>query len=140
MNRYLLVGAFCLAASSLAAQDASGYFEPSGKPCYGISHGQSVRTVAIKSDLYVKGMITPDSAKAIALCNVPGQISSGEMESDGTRTLYEISVLPTNKKTYTKILVDAKTGEVLSTKQFGGARGYAGFLRESAKRRENKTP
>src|ERR1051325_426712 len=140
MRKTLIVGALCVAASSLAAQDSSEYYEPSGKPCYGISHGQSVRTVAIKSDLYVRGMISPDSAKAIAVCNVPGQVSSGEMESDGNRTLYEISLLPTNRKTYTKVLIDAQTGEVLSTKQICGVSGYAGCLRESAKRRENKAP
>jgi hypothetical protein len=153
MKKSAFIATLCVAAGSLGAQnpspttsitvngevgDTTVYFEPTGRPCFGLSHGRSIRAVAIKSDLYVRGMVTPDSAKAIAICNVPGQISSGNMESDDTRTVYEISVLPTNKKTYSKVIVDANTGAVLSTKQFGGARGYAGFLRESAKRRQNK--
>jgi hypothetical protein len=148
-----IIAALCVAAGSVGAQnpspttsvvvngevgDTTVYFEPTGRPCYGLSHGRTVRSIAIKSDLYVRGMIKPDSAKAIALCNVPGQISSGDMESDNNRTIYEISILPTDKKTYTHVIVDANTGALLSIKQFGGARGYAGFLRESAKRRQNK--
>ena len=157
MNRAAIIATLCVAAGSLRAQNPSApdsvvvngdvelgdttvYFEPTGRPCYGLSHGRSVRTVAIKSEFFVRGMITPDSAKAIALCSVPGQISSGNMESDDTRTVYEISMLPTDKKTYTKVIIDANTGALLSTKQFGGARGYAGFLRESAKRRQNRRP
>jgi len=158
MKRTMMLVGLVAAATTLAAQEppknthgktvsavAKGdvgkhyvYFTPTGKACTGISHGDEVRKVAIKADLWQSGMISGDSAKAIALCHVPGQISSGEMESNGKRTVYEIAVLPTNKKTYSKIIVDASTGEVLSTKQFGGARGYAGFLRESAKRKQNK--
>src|SRR5207244_2148241 len=40
--------------------------------------------------------------------------------------------------TRAKVLIDAQTGAVLSTKQFGGARGLTGFLRESAERKRNK--
>ena len=97
-----------------------------------------VAKVAIKSDLYRQGMITPDQAKALALCAVPGQIGSGEMETADGRTVYDISLIPNDKKTYTKIQIDAYTGEVVNAKQFGGLRGLAGFLRESAERKENK--
>lgn len=97
-----------------------------------------VAKVAIKSDLYRQGMITPDQAKALALCAVPGQIGSGEMETADGRTIYDISLIPNDKKTYTKIQIDAYTGEVVNAKQFGGLRGLAGFLRESAERKENK--
>ena len=114
------------------------YYVPTSTTCTNTVQMNAVQTVKIESDLYTTGMISPDSAKAIALCYVPGQIASGDMESNGTRTIYEVRVLPTNKKTYSKVLIDANTGQVLSTKQFGGVRGYAGFLRESAKRKKNK--
>jgi uncharacterized membrane protein YkoI len=83
-------------------------------------------------------MISPDSAKMIALCAVPGQIGSGEMEVTNGRTEYEIAIIPNHKRTYTKVIIDAQTGAVLSTKQFGGLRGTAGWLRESFEHKENK--
>lgn len=97
-----------------------------------------VRKVAIKTEYYREGMITPDEAKAIALCAVPGQIGSGEMEQDGNGTHYAIDILPDRKQTHTKVLVDANTGAVISSKQFGGLRGAAGYVRESAERQKNK--
>jgi len=97
-----------------------------------------VHKVAIKSDLYQPGMVSPDSAKFLALCVIPGQISSGEMHTADNRTMYEISVLPEKKQTNAKVIIDAKTGEVLSSKTYGGLRGLAGYLRESMERKENK--
>lgn len=117
-----------------------GYrLRPGAAPFYcDPADADEVAKVAIKSDLYRAGMITPDQAKALALCAVPGQIGSGEMEVAGGRTIYDISLIPNDKKTYTKIQIDAMTGEVVNAKQFGGLRGLAGFLRESAERKENK--
>jgi uncharacterized membrane protein YkoI len=107
-----------------------------------LSHAESdvaeVAKVQIKSDLYVSGMITPEQAKALALCAVPGQISSGEMENNNGRVVYQITLLPTDKKTHSKVEIDATTGEVINAKQFGGLRGLAGYLRESAERKQNK--
>jgi len=101
---------------------------------------EDVQNVQIKTELYQPGMITPEQAKALALCAVPGQIGSGEMETSGGRPIYDISLIPTDKKTYTKIQIDAYTGEVVNSKQFGGLRGLAGFLRESYEHKENKQP
>jgi uncharacterized membrane protein YkoI len=99
---------------------------------------EEVRRVSIESDLYNSAtMISPDSAKMIALCAVPGQIGSGEMELTDGRTEYEISIIPAGKRTYTKVIVDAQTGAVLSTKQFGGIRGATGWLRESWEHKRN---
>jgi uncharacterized membrane protein YkoI len=102
----------------------------------------AVRSVAIKSDLYSAGagMISPDSAKAIAVCAVPGQVTSGEMEQTDGRTTYAVTVIPNQKKTHSKVVIDAQTGAVLSSKQFGGLRGVAGWVRESMEHKENKKP
>ena len=97
-----------------------------------------VGKVAIGQDLYREGMISPEQAKALALCAVPGQISSGEMSTANGRTHYDITLIPNDKKTHTKVQIDAQTGEVINAKQFGGLRGLAGFLRESAERSRNK--
>jgi Peptidase propeptide and YPEB domain len=95
--------------------------------------------VAIKTDLYNSAtMISPDSAKAIALCAVPGQIGSGEMNVANGITHYAIDIIPNRKKTHTKVLIDAQTGAVLSSKQFGGVRGVTGWVRESAEHKTNK--
>jgi hypothetical protein len=99
----------------------------------------AARTVSIKSDLYQSGsMISPDSAKFIALCAVPGQIGSGEMNVANGVTEYAIDIIPNHKKTHTKVIVDAQTGAVLSSKQFGGLRGLTGWVRESAEHKTNK--
>ena len=145
MRNGMLYGAvtvLALAAAPAAAQTDTSitYYEPSGTTtCLGVAQTGEARKVAIKAELYAPGMISADSAKAVALCAIPGQIGSGEMESNGSRTVYEISVLPKDKKTYSKVIVDAYTGQVLSTKQFGGLRGYLGFIRESAERKKNKS-
>ena len=60
-----------------------GYkLRPGGAPIYCNENDvEEVRKVTIKSEMYREGMITPDQAKALALCAVPGQIGSGEMDS-----------------------------------------------------------
>jgi len=114
---------------------------PAGAPIYcAPNDAAEVARVSIKSDLYTSGMISPEQAKALALCAVPGQIASGEMQVNNGRTVYEIALLPTDKKTYSKVEIDASTGEIINAKQFGGLRGLAGFLRESTERKNNKAP
>ena len=120
-----------------------GYtLRPNSAPVYcQASDANEVARVQIKSELYnASTMISPEQAKALALCAVPGQLSSGEMEVNNGRTVYQITLLPTDKKTHSKVEIDATTGEVINAKQFGGLRGLAGFLRESAERKNNKAP
>jgi hypothetical protein len=99
----------------------------------------AAKAVSIQSDLYKPdaGMISPDSAKLVALCAVPGQIGSGKMEMADGRTTYKIDIIPNEKKTHTDVVVDANTGAVLSSKQFGGLRGLAGWVRESGEHKLN---
>jgi len=117
-----------------------GYrLRPGGQPVYcAAGDAEEVAKVAIKADRYNTSMISPEQAKAIALCAVPGQLSSGEMELNDGRTVYEVTILPTGKQTHSKVEIDAMTGEVVNAKQFGGLRGLAGYLRESAERKNNK--
>lgn len=117
-----------------------GYtLRPGSAPLYcGPTDEEEANKVAIGTDLYRPGMITDLQAKAIALCAVPGQISSGEMETRDGRTVYQITLLPNEKQTHSKVEIDAYTGEVVNAKQFGGLRGLAGYLRESAERSRNK--
>jgi uncharacterized membrane protein YkoI len=119
------------------ARLARDWYRPSGTVCSSVDMNE-VRRVSIESDLYNPStMISPDSAKAIALCAVPGQIGSGEMELTDGRPEYEVSIIPAGKQTYTKVIIDAQTGAVLSTKQFGGVRGFTGWLRESWEHKRN---
>lgn len=118
-----------------------GYrLRPSTSPLYcNDADVEEVAKVTIDTELYRSTeMISPDQAKALALCAVPGQISSGEMEMRGDRTVYQITLLPRDKQTHSKVEIDAHTGEVINATQFGGLRGLAGFLRESAERKQNK--
>jgi uncharacterized membrane protein YkoI len=125
-------------SADIAAARASGnWYRPSSTACSNMDLGEAAN-VQMKTDLYDSAtMIAPDSAKKIALCAIPGQIGSGEMNQSGNRAEYEIAIIPNGKKTYSKVIVDAQTGAVLSTKQFGGARGLAGWVRESFEHKQN---
>jgi peptidase YpeB-like protein len=94
--------------------------------------------IKIKAGTEGRARISPARAKAIAVTRVPGQIAGGELTDEDGRLVYEIKVLPEKKKTYSKVIIDARTGAVLSVKQFGGVRGAVGYVRESANRKRNK--
>jgi uncharacterized membrane protein YkoI len=115
------------------------WYVPTGTTCSTVD-ASAAKAVTIKSDLYTpeSGLITPDSAKIVALCAVPGQIGSGRMEVADGRTTYKIDIIPNQKKTHTDVVVDATTGAVMSSKQFGGLRGLAGWVRVSAEHKMNK--
>jgi hypothetical protein len=127
-------------AMNMAPVDsANNWYLPATGTCSSVDVN-AARAVTIKSDMYNSGtMISPDSAKVIALCAVPGQIGSGEMNMTDGRTEYAIDIIPNKKKTHTKVIVDAQTGAVLSSKQFGGLRGLTGWVRESAEHKSNTT-
>jgi uncharacterized membrane protein YkoI len=114
------------------------WYKPTGTTCSTVDVS-AAHKISIKSDLYsATTMISPDSAKILALCAVPGQIGSGEMNTANDRTEYAIDIIPNQKKTHTKVIIDAQTGAVLSSKQFGGLRGLAGWVRESALHKHNE--
>ncbi len=135
---------FALAATALFASAAHAqtkaeeeWYKATGKTC-ATTDISAAKSVNISPKLYdSRPMINADSAKLIALCVVPGQISSGDMNVVNSRTQYNIDIIPNGKKTHTKVVVDAVTGAVLSTKQFGGARGLAGWVRESLEHKKN---
>jgi uncharacterized membrane protein YkoI len=131
-----LVLASALTALGAAAADAQKVAVSSGTVAK-VAVDEPAR-IEIKPGLEGKAHISPDRAKAIALARVPGQIAGGELNEDGGRLHYEIKVLPEKKKTYTKVNIDAHTGAIISVKQFGGVRGAAGYVRESASRKRNK--
>lgn len=94
--------------------------------------------IEIKAGTEGRARIGPNRAKAIALSRVPGQIAGGELTDEDGRLVYQIKVLPEKKKTYSKVIIDARSGRVLSVKQYGGVRGAVGYVRESASRKKNK--
>lgn len=127
-------------SADIAAARAGGYWYRAPSRCSTMDLGEAAK-VQMNTSMYDSAtMISPDMAKRVALCAVPGQIGSGEMNMSGNRAEYEIAIIPNGKKTYSKVIVDAQTGAVLSTKQFGGARGLAGWMRESLEHKQNKTP
>jgi uncharacterized membrane protein YkoI len=137
MKKVLFAAAIvAIAAAGAQAQATDEWYRATHCPSYDTA---AVRSVQIKSNLYNAGagMISPDSAKAIAVCAVPGQVTSGEMETDNGITHYAITVIPNKKKTHSKVIINAQTGAVMSSKQFGGLRGVAGWVRESAEHKAN---
>jgi len=134
----LVALATVVVAGNARAQEHEEWYRATGKTCSSID-ASSAANVTIKTEGYnAATMISPDSAKIIALCAVPGQIGSGELETKGATTHYAIDIIPDKKKTHTKVLVDAYTGAVLSSKQFGGLRGLTGWVRESGEHKKNK--
>ena len=132
--------ALFVGAGTVRAQTVEEWYLASATTCSSVDVSAS-QNVKIKADNYnASTMISPDSAKMIALCAVPGQIGSGEMETKNGRAVYEIDIIPNKKKTHAKVTVDAQTGAVLSSKQFGGLRGMTGWVRESMEHKENKKP
>jgi hypothetical protein len=116
------------------------WYTPTGTTCSTVDPA-AAGAVQIKSDMYdANTMISPDSAKIVALCAVPGQIGSGEMNMTDGRANYAVDIIPNGKKTHTKVIVDAQTGAVLSSKQFGGVRGLTGWVRESWEHKKNTPP
>lgn len=134
MKQVLIAAALVVVAAVNA--HAQEWYRAKHCPSYDTA---AVHRVAIKSNLYnaSAGMISPDSAKALAVCAVPGQVTSGEMETENGMTHYAITVIPNKKKTNAKVIIDAQTGAVMSSKQFGGLRGVAGWVRESAEHKAN---
>lgn len=126
--------------SAQAQKTADEWYKAMGKTC-STTDVTAAKSVAIKTDKYnAATMISADSAKLIALCAVPGQIASGEMNEAHGRVNYAIDIIPDKKKTHTKVIVDAQTGAVLSSKQFGGLRGLSGWVRESMDHKKNAKP
>jgi hypothetical protein len=124
-------------SADIAAARAGSYWFRAPSSCASMDLGEAAN-VQMKTDLYDPAtMISPDQAKRVALCAIPGQIGSGEMNRSANGAEYEIAIIPNGKKTYSKVIVDAQTGAVLSTKQFGGARGLAGWVRESLEHKQN---
>jgi uncharacterized membrane protein YkoI len=129
-----------LSVTTLNAQEPEEWYLATGTTCSSVDVS-AAKSVEIKTDKYdAATMISPDSAKMIALCAVPGQIGSGEMNVKNGRAEYAIDIIPNKKKTHTKVVVDAETGAVLSSKQFGGLRGITGWVRESAEHKKNAKP
>jgi uncharacterized membrane protein YkoI len=139
------MSSLAVAATALPAQQSAR--KPDPQPKHGADSVQRARRLAEAAKIDVKDKhnllsqtrITPTRAKEIALIRVPGQISSAELSKNGTRIVYDIKLLPTDKKTYSGVTIDAVTGEVIGVKQFGGVRGAAGYARESADRKKNKS-
>jgi uncharacterized membrane protein YkoI len=136
----LVTFALAAAATTASAQNTDEWYRANATTCSSVN-ASAAANVQIKAEKYnASTMISPDSAKVIALCAVPGQIGSGEMEMSNGRAVYEIDIIPNQKKTHAKVMVDAETGAVLSSKQFGGLRGVTGWVRESFEHKENKKP
>ena len=137
MRFVLTIAASLLCTSKAHAQHSAEWYLAKASTCSSVD-AAAAKKVQIKADKYDSAtMISPDSAKILALCAVPGQIGSGEMNVADGRTEYAIDIIPNKKKTHTKVIVDARTGAVLSSKQFGGLRGVAGWVRESAEHKKN---
>jgi hypothetical protein len=135
MNRIrtlVVAGAFSAVGSAFA-----GAQQVSSKTVAKVAVDEPAR-IEIKAGTEGRARITPNRAKAIALARVRGQIAGGELTDEDGRLVYNIKVLPEKKRTYSRVIIDARTGRVISVKQYGGIRGAVGYVRESGSRKRNK--
>ena len=140
MRKQLVTVVALVVLGAGAAQAQSEWYRWKGGAC-STTDVDAVRAASINTKLYDRSfMISPDSAKVIALCAVPGQIGSGDMKVSDGRTTYVIDIIPDKKQTHTQVVVDARTGYVLSSKQYGGLAGKVGWLRESLDHKKNTKP
>src|ERR1051326_1445203 len=85
-------------AHQARAQEPEEWYRPTGTTC-STTDVSAAKAVKVKADLYnASTMISPDSAKLIALCAVPGQIGSAEMKTANGRTEYAVDIIPNKKK------------------------------------------
>jgi hypothetical protein len=135
MNRIrtlVIAGAFSVVGSAL-----SGAQQVSTGAVAKVAVDEPAR-IEIKAGTEGRARISPNRAKAIALARVRGQVAGGELTDEDGRLVYNIKVLPEKKKTFSRVIIDARTGRVLSVKQYGGVRGAVGYVRESGSRKRNK--
>ena len=65
--------------------------------------------------LLAQATITPDSARTVALRRVPGgQITKAEIEREANKLVYSFEIQVTGKSGIEEVLVDARTGAVVS--------------------------
>lgn len=94
--------------------------------------------IKIKHDLDAQAAISADSAQAIALAQVKGRVSSGELENENGRLVYNLRVLhDEGRNRISLVTIDANTGAIVGNKQLGGLRARA---RHESERKKLKDP
>ena len=101
---------------------------PSQKTPMNINHiititaaaGFCLSTVSAKDDqhaLKAKAKISQETATATALAAVPnGKIKSSEIENEDNKLVWSFDIATSKSKNITEIMVDAKTGRIVSNK------------------------
>lgn len=68
-----------------------------------------------KPGLLAQATITPDASRKTALARVPrGQIATEEIEMEGGRLVFSFDIKVPGRSGVEEVLVDAKTGKVIS--------------------------
>jgi len=82
--------------------------------------GFCLSTVSAKDDqnaLKAKAKISQETATATALAAVPnGKIKSSEIENEDNKLVWSFDIATSKSKNITEIMVDAKTGRIVSNK------------------------
>jgi uncharacterized membrane protein YkoI len=79
----------------------------------------------VAENVAMTSRISGDSALALAVARVVegAKVNSAKMTLKHGNLVYDISVVPSGKKTLRKIYVDALTGNITEDKQLGGLNG-----------------
>jgi uncharacterized membrane protein YkoI len=91
-----LVAAIAVAAGSLAAQEAPGMKRN------------------VPDSLVAKAKVREDSAQAIALKRVPGEVESVVLGKMRTRLVYTFEIKRSGRQDLTKVEVNAATGHIIA--------------------------
>ena len=87
----------------------------------------------VSASLASSAKVTVDSAKAIARASGNwGEVSSAELKLKKKRLVYQVKLLNKSKRA-SEVFVDAMTGEVVSSKEFGGLKSTVIHHKENKK-------
>lgn len=110
-----MVGATLAVVAPAGAQAASSHPAMAKKAAH--TQQGTVKVKEASSGLAAQATLSADSAQKIALAQVPhGWVREAELEQDSGTLVYSYDIKARGKSGVEEVLVDAKTGAVVSTK------------------------
>ena len=111
-----MVGATLAVVAPAGAQAASSHPAMAKKAAH--TQQGTVKVKEASSGLAAQATLSADSAQKIALAQVPhGWVREAELEQDSGTLVYSYDIKARGKSGVEEVLVDAKTGAVVSTKK-----------------------
>ena len=113
----LVIAGAALAAAAPAGAQAASSHRPMAKKTAAMRQQATVKVKESTPGLAAQATVTADSAQKIALAQVKrGWVREAELETESGTLVYSYDIKARGKSGVDEVLVDAKTGAVVSTK------------------------